>query len=1133
MFSSLFRPKRRQRRGILSPPRSVGQAERDIRDSTADVHSEADALLEEENIDEYEVNEEEYEDVPDGEYQAPLLPMFSAPHLDALPVYQLTHDLRLLIASRCETTLTWDQLRSPQVSQFLLKPIQQIIHSNHLSKATLYALMVNCLQFDKEATSNPGISGASRTRAMVCELLAIKLLKEYTMRSLIDALSYDFHPLQGQTSKPSTGTSNGRAWDSSQASRNLLKDVRISCLEIAIRAQAKRFLAHPLVVQQLEALWAGTIVFYSAADSLHRQPTRDAPSHQQGYGSINILGPRPSAKDISCAPNKPVSRRSVSLYDPRDASLFKLSRLRVPRYRQLLSTLSYAILLCLFLILLQKRPLDLTGLEMVFWFWSAGFMLDEIVGFNEQGFSLYLMSFWNMFDVGILLLLLVYYVLRLYGAVMPQKQKAYAAGLAYDTLAANAVLLFPRLFSVLDHYRYFSQLLIAFRMMAADLIAVLILIIIACSGFFVAFTFSFGDTNASPSSVAYALFQMVMGFTPAAWTLWDRYNLLGKIILTLFLFICHFLVVTILITVLTNSFMAIVQNAHEEHQFLFAVNTISMVKSDALFSYVAPTNVLAWAITPLRFAMPFRSFLKLNRTVIKITHFPILFSIYLYERTILRSAAFAPTDLVRGRFNPFRPVTDQEHSFEPFTPRNMFRVREPSVATHQKDRALDQVFHLSHEGSTYQGNRQSRARQRLATTNVSNWMRNIGDGSSRAPPEDQDRKVVEDLEARRVWVSRSQRRRRNRRLSGRDFTETTRSFASDPEDFMSVAFDTTEVSRAPKTHFYPPKVINPPAQTDAEVQGDDELSSDENGGGDSSRDEILPDHKNTQETIFPTDNMLESSVESPPMLSRPSTARRFSRRNSPSRTPRTPRRHHSRNPSAATILYNPVPPVTTKSTAVAKPPSSPRYAKAKSGTATPNRRRPPSNLKTAQVLTTRPRPIPQPTAAAFSVPDNGIQWSLNNLPSQRRRPLSLTLGLGSDIGDNEALGGGFVGGVPGSFTTQMAYAMGGMQQDRGNDNRDMLNRLVLARMKTLEESFRDVLNEVKDLRHAPGRKERTRPVASRRPATTTSSPKQGVDMSSREETRRSSDKRLQPPFEPKKEPLGEEDSSPEFRPSSV
>lgn len=34
----------------------------------------------------------------------------------------------------------------------------------------------------------------------------------------------------------------------------------------------------------------------------------------------------------------------------------------------------------------------------------------------------------------------------------------------------------------------------------------------------------------------------------------------------LFLIICHFLVVTILITVLTNSFVAIASNANEEHQ---------------------------------------------------------------------------------------------------------------------------------------------------------------------------------------------------------------------------------------------------------------------------------------------------------------------------------------------------------------------------------------------------------------------------------------------------------------------------------------------------------------------------------------------------------------------------------------
>jgi len=134
--------------------------------------------------------------------------------------------------------------------------------------------------------------------------------------------------------------------------------------------------------------------------------------------------------------------------------------------------------------------------------------------------------------------------------------------MAYDVLAANAVLLFPRLFSVLDHYRYFSQLLIAFRLMAIDLMAVFILILIACSGFFVAFTMAFGHQY-NGSRVAYQIFQILMGFTPAAWEAWPTYNLLGKALMVLFLFICHFLVVTILITVLTNSFMAIVANANE------------------------------------------------------------------------------------------------------------------------------------------------------------------------------------------------------------------------------------------------------------------------------------------------------------------------------------------------------------------------------------------------------------------------------------------------------------------------------------------------------------------------------------------------------------------------------------------
>jgi hypothetical protein len=270
-----------------------------------------------------------------------------------------------------------------------------------------------------------------------------------------------------------------------------------------------------VVIQQLEAIWNGAITFYSSADSLHRNPPSTSFSSANGNTTkpgvrTPLLGSLPPTEGRM---HVPPGRRTVMLYDPRQASMLKLSRLRVPRYRSFLSTLSLAVLIGLFLAVLAARSVRITALELVFWFWSAGFMVDELVGFNEQGFALYIMSFWNLFDLGILVLLILYYCMRAYGVFLVDPH--HWNNLAYDVLAANAILLLPRIFSVLDHYPYFSQLLIAFRLMAVDLAAVFILITIACSGFFVFFTLS--NNSEGAAEVAYKIFQILMGFTPAAW----------------------------------------------------------------------------------------------------------------------------------------------------------------------------------------------------------------------------------------------------------------------------------------------------------------------------------------------------------------------------------------------------------------------------------------------------------------------------------------------------------------------------------------------------------------------------------------------------------------------------------------
>lgn len=873
---------------------------------------------------------------------------------------------------------------------------------------------------------------------------------------------------------------------------------RISTLEVAIRAQSKRFLAHPLVVQQLEAIWAGTIVFHSAADSLHRPPERVIPNQNRGYGAIGSRRPVLDASPERLQPAKqrdhrePVIialRRSVTLYDPRDASLLKLSRLRVPRYRQFMSTASFAILLGLYLAVLIERSLTITPLEIIFWIWSAGFMLDEVVGFNEQGFSLYIMSFWNLFDLGILSLLGCYYAMRLYGILMPDARKHHVAGMAYDLLAANAVFLFPRLFSVLDHSRYFSQLLIAFRMMAMDLLAVFILIAISCSGFFVAFTLSFGDDDYNGWAVVYTLFQLLMGFTPAAWDTWNNYNFLGKMILTLFLFICHFLVVTILITVLTNSFMAVVQNANEEHQFVFAVNAISMVKSDALFSYVAPTNVLAWLLAPLRFALPFREFVRMNRTVIKITHFPVLFLIYAYERIILRRQTFEPTDLVvqRGRTRNLEAPASGLRLFSPAHG----RLREPSVATFHKDRVLAEVFRRPFQDNTIRNTQKSQDRRKTSNV-VNHWMSGLGPDGTASPPVEQDPNIVDRLEARRLAHRRSQLlQRRAQARRGASMTAAAMSVASDPVEFTHTAdFNTPELHRL-DSDLPTMSMDEIPQQTDAD--GDDELMT-----NDEDESMMLDRMAYSVGAIKSTDT--EKEIENDYFQRTPTAAsRRFLplplthtqqakipsslRPVGPTHTQPRPDRPHVRHMSTNTIIHDPNPQSTESSSSPSRKATTARNsaknAGSGSGAMTPasaGRRTP----KRHPIGVGRARPIMPPRSGFQSAPNLAGMVALD---SARERPSNFALELGSDIGDNKAVGGGFVGAIPASFATQMAYASKAMragQSSTGNDDQQRMSKLMLARFNQLEEGFREVIKEVKDWRREDVRSADERPVSRRR-----------------------------------------------------
>jgi len=96
------------------------------------------------------------------------------------------------------------------------------------------------------------------------------------------------------------------------------------------------------------------------------------------------------------------------------------------------------------------------------------------------------------------------------------------------------------------------------------------------------------------------------------------------------------LLLTILISTLSNTFTRIDANANQEFLFQFTITTLEGMKSDALFSYQLPFNLLAFAILwPASWVLTPRSLHSANVFLIRLTSFPILVTISLYERHLL------------------------------------------------------------------------------------------------------------------------------------------------------------------------------------------------------------------------------------------------------------------------------------------------------------------------------------------------------------------------------------------------------------------------------------------------------------------------------------------------------------------
>ena len=498
----------------------------------------------------------------------------------------------------------------------------------------------------------------------------------------------------------------------------------------------------------------------------------------------------------------------------------------------------------------------------------------------------------------------------------------------------------------------------------------------------------------------------------------------------------------------------LVPNTVHGSRFLFAINTISMVKNDALFSYIAPTNIFAWLLLPLRYFMPLRQFVWLNRSVIKITHFPLLSCIYLYERFWLATAIYDPTDLVKqpGKGRPRAlSLVDPAGRSALFSPN--IRVREESLVGFQKDRALEEVFRRAPENLKMQRQKERRKKQAA----VRNWMDQADEGLTHRNWPTIDGRLGAEMR-RNSSASRDPKTRRFRHVSD------VRSTASDPADLMSTADLPASRIRLPDEDLH-----DVPYKDHTDGDGDDELltnDEDEEDNVTTNTAEIPPrasqSYKKNTENYFDTPaaprlNNAASGFAS--MGSSGGKAAPIPRPGYPTR-----RALYGRTLSTSTILYKPLdgPRGMDKSTDESERPSknsSRPLSRRDTGMDTPTGGR-------GSHLAAKPRPIHSSQDMARAVPHRPIMPSIDtqNMPRhvpQQQLP-SLDMEVYSEMGLEDPHNP--FGGVPSSFVTQMAMATGLIKDARAGKDSDRMSRLVLAKMKTLEESFADVVREMRVMR---------------------------------------------------------------------
>ncbi|EOA86871.1 uncharacterized protein SETTUDRAFT_163003 [Exserohilum turcica Et28A] len=483
--------------------------------------------------------------------------------------------------------------------------------------ALIHALMALRGHFSAldETSDEPGVNEA---RGYACEFVAWQFLTSLREADMIQYLLVELPPesasetpsapadladrqnghgnAQPHERSPLLPTSNGDyivqgEYVISRFGSLMSQCENLSALELATVSGAKKFLSQRPVQKIINGLWKGDIVFWETL-SVH-------------------------------------SVKKPKRYIRKQADPF--SRLRVPLYLKVFETLFFAAFLGLYYAVLVRRDnFRITIPELLLYVWIASFAYDEFADWVDAGqTSFYASDFWWTWDISIVAVGFIFCIMRIVGLTTGH---AATVDLAYDVLGLEALFLIPRIFSLLSLNRYFGTLIPCLKEMTKDFVKFLSLVIILYLGFLTTFVLLARDSRFNAREMSWVLIKVFFGSSYLGFDVAEEISpFFGPPVMLIFVTLTNILLITSLISLLSNSLSKVLDHARDEYLFVYSVYVLEASSSNRLTYFLPPLNLIPLVIRPLRLIVPSERLRSVRIVMLKATHLPFVFVIWAFE----------------------------------------------------------------------------------------------------------------------------------------------------------------------------------------------------------------------------------------------------------------------------------------------------------------------------------------------------------------------------------------------------------------------------------------------------------------------------------------------------------------------